>query len=211
MFSLPDIKRMNEEKVRAYNERKSKEKVCEHCDKKATKSFEYYDIYSETPQYLDFCDECYEEFEENGREGYFYCDICDRYYMTNITWENHYVAEDGEFKCLNCKTKEVFGNPVSFEEIESLDFESLRHAPHVIGVRNHMMEKWVEDEGFKRIGTITADNMTGGKVIGFSTSTDSDDTAKSFKEFVKKNGFTDFVVCIDGAYQFAVDLSLYAK
>jgi len=53
--------------------------------------------------------------------------------------------------------------------------------------------------------------MSGGLVVSFSDSLGQDDTMEAFKEFVKENGYSEFVVGIDGAYQFAVDITLWGK
>lgn len=228
MWSLPNIVEMNERKVKEFQDRKSKEILeCHDCgksqsdvaesnsqDKKQTgkfQSFEYFDIFSDTPCYNDYCQECYKKFEDYDKEGYFYCIECGKYYVSNITWEKYSVETDDGLICLNCNTRKAFSSPVGFEVIKSLDFEAFRKASHVIGVGNVKMEQEVKNMGWNDIGSITADSMTGGLVMSFHDSSTQDDTMKAFKELVKKNGYKEFVYAITGAYQFAVQISLFAR
>ncbi len=100
---------------------------------------------------------------------------------------------------------------MSLEEIEELTFDDLRKASHIIGVDNHNMIAKIKEWGFKEIGSVTADSMSGGLIVSFSDSLSQKDTMEAFKKFVRQNGYKEFVYGIDGAYQFAVDITLWGR
>src|SRR3972149_540679 len=224
MFSLPNIIQMNEQKHKEWQETQKLKRVeCNDCGKELARSkavkFEYFDIYSDTPNIEFYCQECYEKFDNYRDESYFYCDECERYFMTNITWELHYSfdKETGEVLCLNCATRKFFSNPENFltsaEQIDELTFEDLRKSKHLFGVDNQNMHEEIEKQGWKEVDTVCADSMTGGKVIGFSDCTSQDDTLQEVKENLKTalKEYRELVIVIDGAYQFAVDLTVYGR
>lgn len=211
MWSLPDIRKMNNNKLEdleKIDKLNDSELVCEHCSNKGQKR-EYFDIYSNTPMYELVC----EDHEDWFMEEKFVCDDCGKTLMTNITWENHFIIEDGAQVCLNCITNKTFDNPLSFQELKEKlsNFEELRKAPHCFGVDNFNKIEEIKVKGWQEIATVTADSMTGGLVIGFSDSGTRNQTITELTKQVKKNGWNEFVLCISGAYQFAVDISIYAK
>ncbi len=224
MWALPNIKKMNKEAEKevdryeiidgkVWDTRNKCYATCEYCElKEATGLFEWYDIFSDTPHYEPICEECL----DNGAtsEGYFYCEGCDRTFITNYTWENYYTDRgDGTLLCLNCYAREVLKNPdnwlASEKDVKTLTFENIRKACHIWGVENNRHKKY----NLKEIGYITIDGSSGGKVVGFTSSTTPEDSLQGIKNLLLE-GLKDYKEVgffLTGSYQFAVDITIYGK
>jgi hypothetical protein len=157
---------------------------------------------------------CDEHFGYYGYpdEGYFWCHSCERTFIESYTWENYFYVDDEEcgVYCLNCYAEKVINDPDEWislddEAIDSLTFGDIRKAKHIFAVKGPR-------HGLELIDFVTADSMTGGKVVGFSSATDSDDTTESVKNVLreaKNRGYKRALLVLDGVYQFAVDIAVY--
>lgn len=175
MWSLPDIKRLNEEAVKNAPKLKKAVKTglldgqrmtCDWCVELATNLYPWYDVFSDTPKgIIALCDE-HNHYYGSPSEGFFTCDNCGRVFITNYTWENYFTdTEEGERLCLNC----AFDRHTKKQEhwlcsIEEITWERIRKAPHNIPVEGRYWERCLSF-----IGNVEFDSMTGDKVIGFSS------------------------------------------
>ena len=224
MWSLPDINRLNTEAAsKAFQAQIAKQLKgrarldCIICDKPSTRTSRqfYFDIFSEDPKgVIGLCKE-HEECFGGCPEGYFWCERCNRLFAENYTWEMYSSeSEDGSIVCLNCKAKEYVDNPDNWiqlpEGIDELSFERVRQAGHVIAVKGPV------PKGIKAYGDgVTLDNSTGGRVTGFSSSESSPDGGvEELKEQLYnayRDGHTEALLILDGAYQFAVSIGVYVR
>ena len=237
MWSLPDIKRLNEQAASkaAHSEIRQqlsgRRKVeCAICDKPATKDsrHEWFDIFSDDPKGVVGL--CAEHDEECGPhpEGFFFCDGCNRLFINNYTWENYYhVTDEGEIFCLNCYAKRYVDDPdnwINLDEVDTdrdedgnlydytpgideLTFEQVRKAAHVIAVDGPT------PKGIKYFDGVNLDAFSGGRVTGFSSSEDSPDGGvgelQDILRAAKAAGHTKALLVLDGAYQFCVSIGVY--
>ena len=222
MWSLPDIKRMNEEaQQEAFREQLQKglngeeEVECMFCDKPATLIQEYYDIFSDDPKGVVGLCEKHEEDYGPVPEGYFYCEHCNRLFVTNYTWENYHTeSEDGDIVCLNCRAKEYIEDqdnwiPLNDDEIYNLDFSRIKKSPHIIAVEGPI------PEGIRFYKNVELDSSTGGRITGFSSSESSPQGGvlemQRILQQAKDAGYDEALLILDGAFQFAVSIGVYVR
>lgn len=236
MWSLPDIKRLNEEaasKARQAEIKKlmtgRKKMNCDFCDEVATSRQIWFDIFSDDAKgVLGMCEKCEDE-QGYCPEGYFWCDDCQRLFINNYTWENYYhVSDDGEMVCLNCYAKRYVGDPenwISLESvtqedeggneseyvpgIEELTFEQVQKSPHIIAVGGPI------PAGLKFFMGVTLDSFSGGRVTGFSSSESSPEGGvgelQDSLRSAKAAGYQEAMLILDGAYQFCVSIGVYVR
>jgi hypothetical protein len=171
----------------------------------------YYDIFSEDPKGVIFLCERHWGYYGSPAEGYFCCSDCGRTFIENYTHEMYsHNTEDGTI-CLNCWAQRVINDSsrwieLTEEAIESVDFETLRKAPHIFAVGGPR-------HGLERIGVVTFDSMTGGRVTGLTSCESSPSGGvKEIKKILRRAmemGYQRALLVLDGAYQFAVDIGVY--
>lgn len=214
MWSLPDIKKLNEEAcqnapklieyVRDGRDENGKEPHCSFCDKKATDVNLWYDVFSDDPKgIVATC----EEHSDYIHEEYFYCDICGRLMVNNYTWELYYINTDGGRVCLNCAFDEYVKNLSNWWVMPDVSFEDLKSLPHLIPVEG---KHW--ESRLKFVGNVEFDSMSGAKISGFS-STSVDDGVGDLRELMKKaiKEHGKCLLILDGTYQFAVSIGVYVE
>ena len=135
MWSLPDIKRLNDEAADAAN-RRQLEKDAEHpqdhsctvCEwngeeKPADYSYLTYDIFSDDPKGVIFTCENHDRSTGEPIEGYFECGDCLKVLAENYTWERYDIIVGCERLCLPCALwrylddKEHWINPEGVEQV----------------------------------------------------------------------------------------------
>jgi len=226
VWSLPNIATLNARAEAEYRERKDKPetsvlegKECEHhdCTAPAERLEDYYDIFGDKDVPKGFIPLCGEHSPDD--ETYFWCEGCSRYHVINYTWEIYrHIDEDGYEKCLRCHFEEELENEENWiTDPEELTFERLRKAKHLIAVgTKYHEEKLVE------IGSVTLDSYSGEEVVGFTSTSGSRESGpnalkkaaraailQTFKNTHKKH--KDCIIILDGAYQFAVSIGVYAR
>jgi len=218
MWSLPDIRRLNDEAVVKYEQNKKKTEKqlccrqhCDFCDKKANHALEYYDIFSDFPKgHVFMCKECIDKYGDIP-EGNFYCDDCQRLHIENYTWEN-YVTFDlntDEALCLNCAfDREIKKDQNWITSSDEVTWSRVRSSKHLIPVKGNHWEKHMEF-----IGNTEFDSMTGGKLTGFSSCSTIDDGLQDLRKIVNE-ALTKAERCIlilDAGYQFSVSIGVYIE
>lgn len=212
MWSLPDIKSMNERAV-ANAEAIQKEAdgaephVCDYCDQPAEHHYLWHDIFSDDAKgVVHLCD----RHDDGGviYEDHFDCDGCGRLMVDHYTWERYRVELDGETLCLACAAERYFaddGNAVDPAKLEQVVEErglplisddgkvlNLYAARHVLAVKQPL------PKGVKFIENFENANNAG----VFDT--------RGILETIKAQTKPVFVV-LDAAYQFSVSIGLYVK
>ena len=175
----------------------------------------YYDIFSDDPKGVIFLCDRHWGYYGSPAEGYFYCDDCGRLFIENYTWElySHYDEDEGALLCLNCYAQRVIEDDSRWitldeDEIEALDFERVRKAPHIFAVNGprHCLEL---------VDCVTFDSMTGGRVTGLeSCESTPDGGVEELKEILRRAremGYPRALMVLDGAYQFAVRIGVYVN
>lgn len=225
MWSLPDINRMNAEA--STSKRKLERAVrtgtlnrhkltCEHegddC-RGEQRRYLWYDIFSQDPKgVLTLCEK-HDGYYGSPDEGYFDCVDCQRIMTENYTWELYYVNTDDGQVCLPCYAQRILSEPerwilLTDEAIDALTFEQIRQAPHCIGV------KMPVPEGIQYVNEVTFDSSTGGAVRGFSSADSTPDAGvaelRQILWDLKAIGETKAILILDGGYQFAVSIGVYA-
>jgi hypothetical protein len=223
MWSLPDISRLNAEAAGKRHRNKleraaktgkldGKRLECEQCDKKATRTALYFDIFSDDPKGISSaCD----EHEDGIEEGFFFCEDCERRFVENYTWELYYhVLPGGEQICLNCWAKRHLQEEKNWvvlteQAIAGVTFEKVRKAPHLIAVSGRV------PEGLAEFGNVELDSSNGGRLTGFSSSENTPEGGvKEIQEILQRareEGHQEAVLICDGAYQFSVSIGVYVR
>lgn len=219
MWSLPDIRRLNEEAVR--NASKLNKAIetgylngikikCDWCDKPAEYTYPWYDVFSNVPKgIIGLCEE-HDHYFGNPSEGFFTCDDCGKVFITNYTWENYYTdAEDGDRLCLNCALdRHIEEKEHWITSLKEINWEKVRTSPHVIPVKG---KHWQEHLEF--IGNVELDIYTGAKITGFSSTSSRKDGLNDLRDLVKQAliGHRKCILIMDATYQFAVSIGVYVK
>ncbi len=114
MWSLPDIKRLNDEAADAANRRQLEKDaehpqshVCTVCEwngeeKPADYSYLTFDIFSDDPKGVIFTCENHDRSTGDPIEGYFECNDCLKTLAENYTWERYDIIVGCERLCLPC-------------------------------------------------------------------------------------------------------------
>ncbi len=219
MWSLPDIKRLNDEAVKnASKLNKALEtgyldgiKIkCDWCDKPADAIYSWYDVFSDDPKgIIGLCEE-HDYYYGSPSEGFFICDDCERVFITNYTWELYYTdTEDGERICLNCAfdryIKEKENWIISLKEV---NWERVIRSHHIIPAAGKHWEDYLIF-----VGNVEFDSLTGEKITGFSSTSTKEDGLKDLWELIKKalSEHKQCILILDAAYQFAVSIGVYVK
>jgi hypothetical protein len=231
MWSLPDIRRLNEEAVAVAQSERSYEAqardlvdgdgdpaMCEFCyhneePTEAVYGTVYYDPFSDDPKGVIF--ECY-MCRENGyySEHYFECDDCGRMHVLNYTWELYRASsEDGAELCIPCYAKRCIEDESRWlrltpEVIDGLNFEQVRSAPHIRVVSGPVPEGLEHFES-----SVCLDSSSGGRVTGFSSSESTPDGGvRELQKLLRKaadEGHERAMLVCDAGWQFAVDIGVY--
>jgi hypothetical protein len=229
MWSLPDIARLNS---RASDSRVALQNAaetgflngealeCEHYGDNCTdelRRYLWYDIFSDDPKgVLTLC-ERHDGYFGNPTEGYFTCDSCQRIMAENYTWELYYLHDEatGESLCLPCAAERYIAKEESWielipENIEAVDFNRVRQAKHVIGVKMPV-PKSIEPYG----DSVTLDSASGGKVRGFSSADSTPDSGvrelRDELTAAMEDGHKQALLILDGGFQFAVSIGVYVR
>lgn len=208
MWSLPDIKRLNDEAaLRAKKDKKKtvkqllRGKRCEHCDEKATVLYEYYDIFSDDPKgYIYLCEK-HDGYYGSPDEGYFTCDDCNRVFVENYTWENYYHADEDGMICLNC----FFDREIDNEENWITDpltvtFDTVQKAKHLIPVAGKHWEKHLDF-----LGNVEFDSMSGKELYG------TRESGMGELIHIMREANKPCILILDAAYQFSVSIGVYTR
>lgn len=224
MWSLPDIKRLNDNAAAVAFKAKCKREVkgtanmpCEFCEGPAEKDSRqlWYDIFSDNPKgVLGLCKQ-HERDYGSVPEGYFYCEACERLFIENYTWERYSSStEDGGIVCLNCRAKEHIENdenwiPLKDESIGLLTFDEVRRTPHLIAVSGPT------PRGIKFFDNVELDSSTGGRLTSYDSSEPTPNGGvDQLKETLKKAraaGHRKAILILDAAYQFSVSIGVYVR
>jgi hypothetical protein len=222
MWCLPNIQTLNERAVaegpklkklmQKINQRLRHQETCDLCEEKAKHADQYFDIFSETPKGL--IKRCTKHMEDRGFEGddVFECVTCNRWMVTNYTWENYFRIVDEGRQCLPCAAKEYIADKDNWigltdEDIAVVTWDVIRKAPHVLA---HAMP--VPDE-IKFHDSVTMDSSSGGVVRGCSSADSTPHLGvaeiRGILERAKEEGYTRALLILDAAYQFAVSIGIY--
>jgi hypothetical protein len=217
MWSLPDIIRMNAAAV----EEKSKfeqaletgildgEKLeCEWtghnepCEGEL-RHYLWYDIFSDDPKGILTLCEHHDGYYGSPSEGYFECDSCQRVFVDHYTWERYCIEDEDGIYCLPCYAKwylqrEENWIPLTDEDIDAVDFDAVRGARHLIGV------KMPVPKGIKFVNNVEFDSGTGHCISGGEVE-ELKDTLRAQRDAGKKRA----ILILDAAYQFAVSIGVY--
>lgn len=226
MWSLPNIVKMNQEaedkafrqligkQVKYHLDETGIQAACMYCEKPADVSLAWFDIFSDNAKgVVHLCEE-HEEYYGSLAEGYFYCAGCDRVMIENYTWELYSHIDDDSELCLNCYREKVLAEPASWipltdENINALEFEQVRQAPHILA------DSQTVPEDLELLDTVTLDDMSGGKVTGFESSRSSPGGGvrelRDLLRIARDQGHQQAVLILDGAYQFAVSIGVYVR
>ena len=228
MWSLPDIARLNSRasdlKVALQNAVETgylngERLTCEHESDSCTdevRRYLYYDIFSDDPKgVITLCDS-HDGYSGSPMEGYFTCAVCDRIMAENYTWELYYVNDENLGQvCLPCAAERYIADEANWieltpEHIEAVDFQRVRQAKHVIGVRMPI-PKSIEQFG----SGVTLDSSSGGMVRGFSSADSTPDSAvrelRDELTAAMEDGHRRALLILDGGYQFAVSIGVYVR
>jgi hypothetical protein len=130
MWSLPDLKRLNED-AEKFNStlnqivitgktEDGEPLVCEwaghdgKCEGEV-RAYEYYDIFSDVPKgYLALCEK-HDGYYGSPSEGYFECDACQKIFIENYTWElyRHDDEAGNRRNASRIQTPEIRGSGMS--------------------------------------------------------------------------------------------------
>jgi len=219
MWSLPDIKRLNDEAVKNASKLNKavetghldgKKIKCDWCDKPAKYIYPWYDIFSDVPKgIIGLCEE-HDYYYGSPSEGFFTCADCGKVFITNYTWENYFTdTDDGDRLCLNCYFNREIKNKLNWiTKIKDITWERVKASKHLIPVRGTHWEEYLEF-----IGNIEFDNLSGEKVTGFSSTSSREDGLDELRDLVRE-AFRKKKKCIlvlDAAYQFAVSIGVYVR
>lgn len=213
MFSLPDIRGMNERAAKNGKAVRQAAKTgkldgkplsCEffmaprNCDGKVTGE-PYYDIFSDDPKGLiSLCKHHREDYSDTP-EGYFRCEECNRLMVENYTWELYKIVKDGVTLCLNCARKAWLEKPGNWIDLNGklpqFPLDVIRKAPHLIAVG----QKCPPELTF--IGNAEFDSTDGHQISG--------EDIRAMLTEAKGNGHERAILILDSAYQFAVSIGVY--
>jgi hypothetical protein len=216
MWSLPDIKRLNDE---ATTKRKAlqraartgrlngKKLTCEwagHDGECTGELYHYlwYDIFSDDPKgIVSLCD-THDGAYGDPSEGYFRCEACQRIVIENYTWERY--EQDG--LCPRCAAKTYIEDEDAWirltdEDIAIVTLDVIRKAKHVIGVEMPV------PKSIQFVGNVEFDRSTGEKL--YSTREAGVEELKELLEQAKADGHKRALLILDAAYQFAVGIGVY--
>lgn len=213
MWSLPDIKRLND---RAASQKDTLEQaihsgmlkgtplVCEYDgDHEGELRHElYYDIFSEDPKGIVSVCEGHESRYGSTPEGYFTCENCQRLMVENYTWEYYHTRDGDDLICLPCALTRAIDDPANWihltkKNISAVTFETMRKARHLIGVEMPVPNtiKFYDNAEF--------DSGNGRQISG--------DNIHAILTRAREDGYTDAMMILDAAYQFAVSIGIYVK
>ena len=219
MWSLPDIKALNEQAKEA---RKTIEEIvnygmtpdgkmvlCQYngngngCRGKVN-IYAYYDIFSNDPKgYVGLC-EHHDGYYGSPDEGYFTCDECGRVFVENYTWELYSHCDDEGMLCLNCYRERYLENPEHWidlgKPVTPVTDQLVRRSPHLIAVGQDTPANLVF------LGNTEFDSLDGHCISGGGNGGIAD-----LLQSAKDEGYKRAVLILDAAYQFAVSIGVYAE
>jgi predicted Fe-S protein YdhL (DUF1289 family) len=227
MWSLPDLKRLNEDAVKfnsTLNQvvitgktEDGEPLVCEwaghdgKCEGEV-RAYEYYDIFSDVPKgYLALC-ERHDGYYGSPSEGYFECDGCQKIFVENYTWELYRHDDEGGTFCLNCYRENELADDENWlnltdQNINALTFDRVRQAQHLIAVGQDTPAE------LTFIGNVELDGSTGGRLTGFSSCEDTPDGGveelRDLLRKAKEQGYERAILILDAAYQFSISIGVY--
>ncbi len=225
MWSLPDINRLNEEASINANKYELALKtgkiddeviVCEcgswgfenECDGEIH-YYLWYDIFSDDSKGVFGLCEKHDGYYGSPTEGFFICDGCGKVHTENYTWENYHVHNDWGIVCLNCYRENELSQEENWinltnESIESIDFDVVRKAKHLLAVGQNSPDDLPD-------GLIYIDNAEFDSMDGHSISGNGLTGIKEALFEAKEQGHTKAILILDAAYQFAVSIGVYVK
>jgi hypothetical protein len=218
MWSLPNIVAMNAATEAPENQAEiarqmehPEELQCQVCEWKGDKTpaevaYETFTIYSDKPDGVIALCEKHDGYTGSPMEGYFTCDSCFRVFSENITWEMHFVIDDGGIQCINCARKEYLADESNWIDLDSTEqlmeaarFENVRRAKHLFAV-----DQDPAMSGLRLVGNVEYDSMDGHSISGARDMGD-------LLEMARMAGASRAVMILDGAYQFAVSIGVYVE
>jgi hypothetical protein len=230
MWSLPDIQRLNSH---AQDNRVALENAVEtgflngealECECAGwgrtdctgdLRHYLWFDIFSDDPKGILTLCERHDGYFGLPTEGYFTCDDCQRVMIENYTWERYstYDEDACEVLCLPCAAERYISDDDNWltltpESVAALNFDRVRKAKHVIGVRMPV-PKSIEAFG----DGVTLDSSSGGIVRGFSSADSTPDSGvRELRDQLTEAmeaGHKRALLILDGGYQFAVSIGVY--
>ena len=219
MWSLPDIQRMNSQ---AFQTKKKLENAVRtgRLDRKKLKCeweghsspcegdlrhYLWFDVFSADPKgILTLCDH-HDGYYGNPSEGYFTCEGCGRVMTENYTWELYHAEHHGTQLCLPCFAEEILTDEarwirLTHENIDALDSDDARKAPHCIGA------KMPVPKAIRFVNNVEFDSMDGHCISGGGL-----EELKETLRQLKDEGEDRAILILDAAYQFAVSIAVYAE
>lgn len=217
MWSLPDITRMNavaakeapslEQQIRTGIGSDGEKLEC-YCSDWSGGPCEgelyhylWYDIFSDDPKGILTICETHDGYFGSPTEGYFTCKDCERVMIENYTWENYYtIVDDCTMLCLPCAAERYIADEDNWieltdENIAAVDFDRIRRAKHVIGVR------MPTPKGITFFDNAEFDSMDGHRISGGGI--------QELLHQAKDQGETKALLIVDAGYQFAVSIGVY--
>lgn len=207
MWSLPNITNLNSTASLDSTKQHIKDQMddpssveCDICGEPSEMVQEWYDIFSDDAKGVaGMCNKHYQDYGMEG-ESYFTCETCERMFVKNYTWENYFKYSDEEgMQCINCARKKYLADEDNWIDPDTeITFDMVRKAPHLIahGQRTPLNLEYLGNGEF--------DNMTGEGIYG------NDAMGKLNAARSKADG-RPVILVMDGAYQFAVSIGLYAR
>ena len=214
MWALPNINKMNEEAALRYETEKDlskkqilKGQTCMYCDKKATRYYDYYDIFSDDPKGKIFLCAKHDGYYGNPAEGYFFCEGCERTMVENYTWELYSHDTNEGRLCLNCYfDSEIKKQENWIDKVEQVA-DRVWESKHLIPVEGTHWKKYLDFHG-----NVELDSMSGAKITGFSSTSTVESGIAELQEIVKKTlGIGPVILIMDAAYQFAMSIGVYTR
>lgn len=165
----------------------------------------HFDIFSDQPKGILTLCEYHDGYYGNPTEGYFTCVDCERVHISNITWEVYSVATENGDVCIPCYLKRVLDGEkhwiqLTDEAINAVDFNRVRKAPHCIAVQMPIPPNTI-----RFVNNVEFDSMDGHCISGSGV-----EELKDTLHQLKDEGVDRALLILDGAYQFAVSIAVYA-
>lgn len=124
--------------------------------------------------------------------------------IENYTWEYYFTdTEAGRF-CLSCAAESYLADeqnwiPLTDDRIDALTFDDIRKARHIIGVETPTPKR------IEFFNCVTFDSMDSHGLDG------GVDTIQDYLRTLQEQGEDRAVIVMDGAFQFAVRISVYRE
>jgi hypothetical protein len=220
MWSLPNISKLNANAVENYKKVKRSKplrgKKCEFCEASpAAYREEVYDIFGDKDvpkSYILICNDCSDHGKLHEDESIFWCNGCNRYHVTNYTWENYYTFVNEEKVCLRCAFEAHLKEPGSWttDAPTEITLNDLKKIPHVIAVESTYWE-----DSLIFIGNAEFDSTDGHQISGDSL---TEIVGRALAQAAARDIITSTledaprcIILLDAGYQFAVSFGVYIE